>query len=193
MPPEEKAAFLAYLDKSQIYLEYGSGGSTLAALKRAAVVISVENDRAFFQALKRGAKHCAPQRKSSLFHQLFVDTGKTEIWGLPVQEKTAHRWNRYPQTPWWLIERSQLFPDLILIDGRFRVACALESLLRLPQGSRCLLFLDDFGQYEGAYQPVLDFADDVQIHGRAISFRRPLNLDTDQCRRALDQYYRDYR
>jgi hypothetical protein len=189
----ERECFYANLKACTVYLEYGSGGSTLAALRIVPNVISVENDRAFYRAVTREATPLAKGR----YLPIFVNTGRTSEWGLPrVQRPTPlriRRWRRYVIAPWIAIEQNNLFPELIFIDGRFRVACALESLLRLPRASDCRILLDDFQQYDGAYFPIFEFVDDVERHGRAVVFRRAGTFDEVRCRALLAQYYADFR
>lgn len=193
LPSQEIEFFYAALKGCTTYLEYGSGGSTLTALRVVPNVISVENDRAFFRAVTHKGKSLA----KGLYLPVFVHTGRTGDWGLPaVRRPTAlrlWRWRRYAIKPWALIKRHKLLPDFVLVDGRFRVACALECLLRLPKNSHCRIMLDDFEQYDGAYLPVLEFAEGVERHGRAVIFRRPANLDEAHCREVLAYHYADCR
>ena len=193
LPPLERECFYAELQSCKTYLEYGSGGSTLAALKMVPKVISVENDRAFYRAITREARLSI----TGEYFPLFVNTGRTGEWGFPVTERlTALRiqlWRRYAVAPWLVIERNGLLPELIFIDGRFRVACALESLLRLPPVSDCRIMLDDFAQFDGAYSPIFEFAEGIETHGRAVKFKRARNLDQARCRTLLAQYYSDFR
>jgi hypothetical protein len=59
------------------------------------------------------------------------DIGRTGEWGKPLDRANVDNWPNYFLTPWQrLLSRNEL-PDLIYIDGRFRVACALHSLLML--------------------------------------------------------------
>jgi hypothetical protein len=189
----ERERFYAELKPCTTYLEYGSGGSTLAALSTVPNVISVENDRAFYRAVTREARSLGRAQ----YFPIFVDTGRTSEWGLPTAQRLTplriQRWRRYVKAPWIVIERNNLFPQFIFVDGRFRVACALESLLRLPGTSDCHILLDDFQQYEGAYFPIFEFVDDMERLGRAVIFRRARNLDEARCRVVLERYYGDFR
>lgn len=189
----EKAAFLELLSRSIVTLEYGSGGSTLAAVKIVPVVVSVENDLKFARALRRGVR----QVNGGRFYPVVVNIGRTESWGEPVDRDPTpmrvRRWRQYPEAPWKLLQRKGLVPDFIFIDGRFRVACTLDSMLRLPAGSKCRFLFDDFQQYGSAYSTVLDFAEEVSEHGRAISFRKSSNFDVTHCRAALLESYSDFR
>jgi hypothetical protein len=189
----ELGCFHAALRGCKTYLEYGSGGSTLAALRMVPNVVSVENDRGFYKAVTSKASSLPIGQ----YFPIFVYTGPTSAWGYSkVRLPTALRASlgrRYARAPWISIDRNKLSPDLIFLDGRFRVACALESLLRLPDRSNCRLLLDDFEQHHGAYFPIFEFAEQIQQHGGAVIFRRATNFDKARCRAVLTRYYGDFR
>jgi hypothetical protein len=195
--PQLEAPDLEYfhvaLRGCKTYLEYGSGGSTLAALRMVPNVVSVENDRGFYRAVTSKARSLP----SGQYFPIFVYTGPTSAWGFPkVWLPTALRTSlgrRYARAPWISIDRNKLSPDIILLDGRFRVACALESLLRLPDGSNCRLFLHDFEKHHGAYFPIFEFAEQIQQFGEGVIFRRAANFDQARCRAVLARYYGDFR
>ena len=122
------------------YLEFGSGGSTVLAAKVGVPFVSVESDRYFLRAVRRKLTDTGRLDPDSqtLLH---VDIGLTEAWGAPLMhtptpERVA-RWRRYPRAPWIALARLP-GPHLVLIDGRFRVACALEAakFTNQLQGSR---------------------------------------------------------
>jgi hypothetical protein len=55
---EETAEWLErQLRKTQLYLEFGSGGSTLLANNLSVPLISVESDRFYARAVRRGLAH----------------------------------------------------------------------------------------------------------------------------------------
>ena len=97
-----------------------------------------------------------------------------------------------PCAPWEFLAQHAIEPDTILIDGRFRVACALMSLLRLPSASRCLMLIDDYGD-RPHYAGVLEFADLVSMHGRMAVFRKKAEFDGERCRHVLQTSQRDWR
>ena len=52
---KDKAMFLSYLEKSQIYFEFGSGGSTLAASDQQSIerIYSVDSDKQWLEKLEK--------------------------------------------------------------------------------------------------------------------------------------------
>lgn len=136
---DETAAWLEQqLPKTGLYLEYGSGGSTVLASKLSVPTISVESDR-FYAAAVRGALP-----KPASVQILTPNMGLTREWGMPVFFG-SRKGRRYVMAPFDLLDGR--FPDFVFIDGRYRVAAALECARRAAQaGSSASLMLDD---YEG--------------------------------------------
>ncbi len=155
----------AAMRSATTYLEYGSGGSTLlaASLVRG-TVLSVESDRAFRDAI---AAAVAPADRERV-KVLHVDIGPTTRFGRPMLPLYA-RWSAYPVAPWRALQSP---PDLILIDGRFRVACVLTSLLHLPTTWGGVIYLDDYegGPKQRGYAAIEPFIANAAFVGRALRF-----------------------
>jgi hypothetical protein len=144
--------FRDLLTRSKFYLEFGSGGSTVLAARLGIKTLSVESDRFFAKAVLAKLPVGAPTEI------LTPNIGLTKQWGVPVlkrrSERRLARWARYIDAPFErLREAGAAFPDLVLVDGRFRVACALESARQATLRSRNLtIFFDDYAGrpfYEG--------------------------------------------
>jgi hypothetical protein len=112
----------AELKRCKAYLEFGSGGSTMIADRLGVPTVSIESDRFF-------ARTISSALKGTTVSVVPVYIGFTGEWGWPLLKRPTPsriaRWRRYVETGF---ERSS--PDLILIDGRFRVACGLEAARR---------------------------------------------------------------
>ncbi|WP_170323288.1 hypothetical protein, partial [Bradyrhizobium sp. STM 3809] len=177
--------FTTAIRSSRIYLEYGSGGSTVMAAKYVSRLVSVEPDPVFARAVRKALPETAAN-----ISILTPDIGMTRDWGYPVFDVPTpariNRWKRLPQAPWHVLQDT---PDLILVDGRFRVACALESLIRID--STTTLLVDD---YEGRdYRAIELFGHLVEMHGCMAEFRKRPDFDEVACRAALDRFYADPR
>jgi hypothetical protein len=122
---------------------------------------------------------------------LYANIGLTEFWGKPAftnySAERLRRWSRYPQLPWESIEAAGVVPDLILIDGRFRVACMLECLLRLKDQSATIYF-DDYFDRE-SYTIVERFANMVDRTGRMAIFRKNPAMNVAACAEVLRDHY----
>lgn len=151
MTKPEQDTFLRYLENSYFLLEFGCGGSTaLAGASGVKKIISVDSDRAWLTKVAGAA-----ELQSATFLPFFADIGSTQAWGMPSDETQALKWPTYYTTVWPHFSET---PDLIFVDGRFRVACALYSLLKCQSNS--VYVIHDFWNREH-YHCVLDFFDCV--------------------------------
>jgi hypothetical protein len=127
------------MSRCSCLLEYGSGGSTVYAANVANVpaIISVETDR---QWLMRVREAIGQRRNLFLEH---CDVGEVKEWGVPKNNDQFANYWAYMSAPWRIAKNNQLFPDIVFIDGRFRVASFLFSLLSSRVGTT-LLFDDYF-------------------------------------------------
>ncbi len=190
MPPAAADAFRRALMNAKVYLEYGAGGSTVLASNYADLLVTVETDRRYLRATLREIG----SRKARV-RAIHATVGFVGLHGhpiLPSQARSAERGQFYVSQPWNYLHDENAVPDLVLIDGRFRVAAALESLLRLPVGSDCVLLLDDFAD-RPHYRPVLEFSYRPTTIGPMLSFQRPPDLDLDRCSAMRDKHLGDWR
>lgn len=137
--PADVAALLrdAYAGAGTV-LEFGSGGSTvLAAEQPGTAVWSVESDPDRAAGMTRWFAAHPPAGKVVLHH---VDIGPTRAWGRPSGARHAAGWPRYATSVWDL--PGFRHPDVILVDGRFRLACALVAALKVERPA--VLLFDDY-------------------------------------------------
>jgi hypothetical protein len=172
MPARTAASLGALLADSDTYLEYGVGGSTrLAASAGPRTLIGVDSDARFLAA----AGQVVNQENAVIdWHPVHVDVGPTGYLGFPTSLRSRPSWGHYASAPWGL----GLVPDLVLVDGRFRLACALAAARHAEPGT--LVFFDDY-RTRPWYWRVESFLDLVEKVGRAAVFRvrtvRPRGLD----------------
>jgi hypothetical protein len=142
-----REAFKVACEKCRCYLEYGVGGSTNFVAKNHTdtVVIGVHTDLNYIQAAQKVIS--SPQ-----VHLEWCDLGPVGEWGFPVnKDKMINYWS-YMVQPWRIANKLGLEPDLVLIDGRFRVAAFLYSLLNARDGA--LILFDDY--VERSYYHVVE-------------------------------------
>lgn len=165
MPPQAQDVVSELLAKSKCFLEYGAGGSTiLAAARGVNHIYSVESDQAFFQDIERQISEINTKSK---FYPVYVNIGKTGKFGYPEDKSKVKAWPNYPTQPWELLSEKGHTPDLILVDGRFRVACFLASLLSCQAGT--YLMFDDY--YDRPHYHVAEkYAKVVRKAGRLAIF-----------------------
>jgi hypothetical protein len=194
------AYFHEQLEHTRNYLEYGSGGSTICANRRVNILVSVDSDRNFLAAVQRvlAADAMARERRESrsgMTKLIYVNIGLTVEWGTPAftrpTPRRVHRWEDYPSAPWRYLRSIDQQPDLILVDGRFRVACVLESLLSLSPSSDTRILLDDY--ISRPHYHVLDRFADVETVGRMAVLHPKQAWDGSEGHRLLEHYRTDYR
>ncbi len=154
------ACFKETLKHSRCYLEYGCGGSTVYACHEAkvAVIISVDSDRAWVENVASSLMNAT----STLLIQ-HCDIGEVGDWGTPTSENNIHGFWKYMVAPWKIAKSGNHVPDTILVDGRFRVACFLYSLLSARVGTTILF--DDYLN-RPHYFVVENFCKLKELHGR---------------------------
>lgn len=162
--PEAEAAWVTEsYNAARVILEYGSGGSTvLAGEMLGSTVFSVESDLAWAQNLQDWFDQNPP-----LAHVVLhpVNIGKTQSWGHPGGNDGFRRYHRYPITVW---DRDDFqHPDLVLIDGRFRPACLITTMLRIERPVTVLF--DDYVD-RPEYHMVERYSKPVETRGRMARF-----------------------
>lgn len=133
MQPAEIALLRDVFSEAENYLEFGAGGSTcLAAEYPLACIDCVETDPEWIEAIQNHLRSgCVVRAKAIRFH--FADIGPTREWGFPHDDSFKSRWDSYFLEVWKKIDA---VPDLVLVDGRFRTACALCSFISCSRDTR---------------------------------------------------------
>ena len=167
MPRDAVAALTKALGSARCYLEYGSGGSTILAVRSGVPdIISVESDGLWLEAVRAAlAGQLGPGHR--LHH---ADIGPTARFGHPASERHWRRFPNYALDPWALCGDAGLVPDLVLIDGRFRTACLLATLIHARPG--CLALFDDYAE-RPTYHRVARFVAPRRMLGRTAEFVVP--------------------
>ena len=125
--------FKKYVTKSKIYFEYGVGKSTKWVLENTkSKVIAVDSDQKWID------KFFINNIFNERLQTIWVDLGDLADWGRPISYSKRNSFISYINAVWGFENKA----DVILIDGRFRVACFLYSLLNAKKGS--FIFFDDY-------------------------------------------------
>lgn len=183
--------FMTRLAKTQNYLEFGSGASTALAAAQGVSFTSVDTDNHYLAAVrgKIGRAGNADAARQTFIH---ADIGLTEFWGAPLfkRETPARlaRWRAYPEAPWREMAHK---PDFVLIDGRFRAACALTAIKHLGKGD-WELWLDDY-QGRDHYSVVERFAVLERMSGVTAIFRARPGVDRAALDAAIEIAAKDWR
>lgn len=125
-------AFKGITRRARVYGEYGVGESTLWVHKNTeALIVSVETDPVWAEKLRQSVD-------LSRVEVRHVDVGGVGDWGRPNGYSQMENFFIYFEGIW----RGKLSPDVVLVDGRFRVSCFLTSLLRAAPGTT--IIFDDY-------------------------------------------------
>lgn len=167
-----------------VYLEYGAGGSTVTIAPYARRTVTVDSDRRYLTAVRRSLEP-AEVGKVSFVHANIGLTGES---GWPIFRTPRRGWARYADSPWELPVFQELPPDVVLVDGRFRIACVLVTVLQTLARGKPVIFVDDFGE-RPEYQPILDFVEVEQMLGRTLRCIPKSVIDPRRLRTTLEHYY----
>lgn len=176
-PPQEAEAITAFYTKADVILEYGSGGSTvLAAQQPKTTTYSVESDAQWAERLQSTLNGIAG---GETVHLHPVDIGPTGEWGRPTDQGRWQSFIHYPTSVW---DRPDLLPpDLVLIDGRFRVGCFLATLMNITRPT--MILFDDYRD-RSYYRVVEELLRPTRMIGRMALFEaQPQQLNPRQIRR----------
>jgi hypothetical protein len=147
------------------YLEFGTGGSTLMAVQRGNTVVSVESDPVWAAGVRA---HCeiAEAIAAGRVTILHADVGPVGEFGHPRGRNHIDHWNSYLYLPWNEWSKRGAAPDLVYVDGRFRVACCMSVIMALGQkfasGTMPLVLMHDITDDRPFYKPVFDFFETVE-------------------------------
>ena len=169
--------FKEVLSKAKIYAEYGSGASTIWVAKNTnCQIYSVDSSQAWLDIVEKKAA------ESSRLHLHYSNIGKTVRWGVPINYEMAENFFDYTDWVW-----SKATPDVVLIDGRFRVCCFLVSILNANPGTT--IIFDDYVERE-YYHFVEKFVKPKAYCGRQALFIVPdeKNLDKKLIQNRIENF-----
>lgn len=181
MSDAERRLFEAALKESKRYFEFGSGGSTVWAVNAGLTAYGVESDANWVSALKESlGERCQVE---------VVDIGPTREWGYPTSLDAAGKFQNYSRA---ILAHDSPF-DLILVDGRFRVACVITAIQHLlshgvdPDEAR--IFIHDFWD-RPVYHIVLDFLEPIERVDTAGLFKLKKKIKEKDLRKVWTEYAR---
>jgi len=177
MPDAESARLRAAFVAAEVILEFGSGGSTvLAAEMPGKCIFSVESDKAWLRMMQEWFAD-NPVADQTELHLVHADIGPTGAWGHPKDDRAWRRFAHYPLGVW----RHTAFrhPDVVFVDGRFRVGCALATALHISRP--VTLLFDDYANRARLAQVETYLGTPKQMVGRMAEFDvTPLSLRGEQ-------------
>ncbi|MBV8978153.1 MAG: hypothetical protein JOZ13_12325 [Alphaproteobacteria bacterium] len=164
MSAAERDRFALELAKTRAYFELGMGGSTLmAARSGVGQIVSVDSDNTWIEAV-RAHKEIAPRCADGSMSLLYADIGPVADWGRPADRSAIRQWSRYISAGWAEWARRECLPDLVLVDGRFRIACCLSVALataHLPSAALPRILLHDVDEKRAHYREALECLEQI--------------------------------
>lgn len=142
MKPDEAQAFgkIACRNSTRSVFEFGCGGSTIVmGACRVERIASVDSS---LEWINRVNSNKIWARVPTLLQMLYIDIGPIHIYGKP--ELAAHRgFSQYSEA----IDYFHIWPDVVFVDGRFRIACILAALPYL--GHESIVVVHDYVRQRG--------------------------------------------
>lgn len=178
------ALFKKSIKDIRIFGEYGCGKSTNWMLNHtSSKILSVDTSLKWIEFVKRNNQKYLKRLKLD-----YVDLGVIGNWGRPINYDKCINFIKYTDSIWQQIEK----PDLVLIDGRFRVCCFLTSLKYANEGTK--IIFDDYVS-RPHYHFIEKYVDRIESFGRQCLFIVPsknlinlneLNKDINHFRYVMD-------
>ncbi|MDR0827335.1 MAG: hypothetical protein LBN33_05595 [Desulfovibrio sp.] len=173
MTEEEIDLLKRYTPFGGSVLEFGSGGSSSyffeAGVKR---LVSVESDKAWLGALAQTPIINFFYKKNRWL-PIHANIGPTREFGLPRSSIPRLSWLQYHQGCWSLMPDMNF--DLILIDGRFRVACLCQSLLRCANNNAVFIMHDFWPRQD--YHCVLKLCSVIDQGGSSVVLKKKKRMN----------------
>ena len=170
--------FREVIEQAGVYAEYGCGASTIwVAGHTRARILSIDSSELWLDKVRQS---CSDGARVSLHH---ADVGTIGDWGRPIGYDRSDNFSDYTDWIW----NQGLAPDVVLVDGRFRVCCFLTSLVNARKGTH--LVFDDYND-RPHYHFVERFVRPVRTCGRQALFAAPGadGIDLAAARKAIDQF-----
>jgi len=140
MTPAETTLLARYRDRSRNYFEFGCGGSTVFCDSPQRKIKSIDNNEVWLNKVR--------PLISPTTELIYINTGPVLEYGNPADPTLVAGFADYSLA----FSQRDSETDLVLVDGRFRIACALQIVLSNYTG---VVLLHDAERSE--YQPVFKF------------------------------------
>ncbi len=184
MYDEEKELLKRYISSSKKYLEFGLGGSTIFTLINSeAKITSVDTNVAWINFMKKYKiiKQSIPDRLK-IVH---IDIGPTKSWGFPVNNDHQDKFEDFSKKI-FEIQKDEKY-DFILVDGRFRVACALQAVINQLDNQELFIGVHDYS-LRTEYSILEKFMDIVEFSKTLYVFKIKPQLDVNELHEVYEQY-----
>jgi len=179
--------FVKNLKKSKYYLEYGSGSSTILAKKYKKKFLSIETDKSFFRYM----------RNLRINEIVYANIGPTKYYSQPILPTLLlkNQIKKYASKIEIFFKKFNRLPDLVLIDGRFRVYVTLVVIYIFfikNRKKKLTIIIDDY-KYRKNYHRLRKFVK-IKLVGRfgIISLNNKSKLNFAKMEKSFEEFILDY-
>lgn len=189
--------WFALLLSASTYLEWGSGGSTVLAAWLAVQdapplnIVSVDSSRGWVDQLRARHPVVRSAEAAGRLALRIADLGAVGAWGYPERWRSRSPELQRSQSAAYveMVNASLCCFDLVLVDGRFRVACLLHAL-RLVH-NRTIVLLHDAPRY--LEHPAVRMHYRVVVQSAELAALRPRAGAIEQARLGSARWSAQYR
>jgi hypothetical protein len=189
MSEKEILLFDKTITNSKVYLEFGTGGGTLRTLlNSSAKIYSVDSDLNCIRSMQR--YWLIKYHKNRRLHFFHVDIEPTRELGCPIDEDSRKIFPDYSSSVFSSIEKKEI--DTVLIDGRFRIACALRTILECHANKNLVILIHDFWN-RPAYFILLKYIREIAVADTLGVFKLRDNINLNFIKEDYELYKFDCR
>lgn len=159
--------FIKKLKKSKFYFEFGSGSSTLLADSLKKKFVSIELDKSFFNLMKKKLKN------KDIY---YINIGPVGEFSYPLVAKKKNILSYISSINKYFKKKN--YPDFVLIDGRFRVACCLNLFLLIKKKRKKITILIDDYKKRDYYKILKNFFYIKNVGRMALLNAKDISIDS---------------
>lgn len=189
MSHKEIETLQKYLQDCRVYVEYGSGGSTCMASKVRSIehICTIESNEKWIEEVKKQPDVVDRVANSSIQCVIVDIHGNPHFWGYPLNDQKKENWPVYSQAIREVLPR---VPDLVLVDGRFRVACVVQVVMTCTDNT--IICIHDYtGRlHYHAVESILELIEKVDT---LAVFRRRKEVDIEEAKKLYEAFKYDAR
>jgi hypothetical protein len=183
MTENEISLFDQTVKESSHYLEFGMGGSTFRVLQKSkAMIHTVESSQDWIINMQKYLLiRYMRNRRLIIYH---INIGPIGQWGHPVGTTSKHLFPRYSSDVFKFLNKGEI--DTVLIDGRFRVACVLKTILEFHANENVTILIHDF--YREEYHCVLEYLTEIERADNLCKFKIKHKVDLSSVKADYNKY-----
>lgn len=185
MSAKEKKLFLRTIKDSKYYLEFGMGGSTIKVIQNSkAQVYSVESSSEWISHM-RAYRLVRRMEKRKRLQVCYVNIGPTGKWGFPATNSFPDLFPPYSSSVFDITNNEKI--DIVFIDGRFRIACTLKTIMECRQNSELKILIHDFWN-RSIYHILLRYLEELESADTLGVFKIRKDVDLELVKNDYEQY-----